>query len=233
MLLREALYQTYDQILDVSSTLERIKTCEAYLKDMGAQYYCFYNKTLLKNFKNPFSRITNYPPEWMERYMEKGYSKLDPAILLPLKTQKPCKWDTSDKSNVVMMEAYQRGIKWGFSLPLLCKDQDFSLLTMAFENQYKRDYFYKEYLTTDLQGLVVLFHVVVTRARTLYEKAPLTRRETEILGWLYKGKGYRDIADLEKISVSTVQSHITNIYSKLNVENRAAAIYMGQHYGIL
>jgi len=49
----------------------------------------------------------------------------------------------------------------------------------------------------------------------------LTRRETEILDLLIQGLSYKEIAAKCYISPETMNSHIKNIYQKLNVHSRA------------
>jgi DNA-binding NarL/FixJ family response regulator len=73
----------------------------------------------------------------------------------------------------------------------------------------------------------VLFRIVETRSSTeearLRERLGLTAREAEVLLWIGHGKGTRDIAEILSMSPRTVQKHLEQIYSKLGVENRAAA----------
>ena len=52
----------------------------------------------------------------------------------------------------------------------------------------------------------------------------LTEREKEILALLAKGNSYKMIADECKISYSTVNNHISNIYDKLYVNSATEAI---------
>ncbi|HEU5138672.1 MAG TPA: response regulator transcription factor [Bacillales bacterium] len=60
--------------------------------------------------------------------------------------------------------------------------------------------------------------------RKLHEE--LTGREIEILRLIAEGKTNHDIADELFIAVKTVKTHITNIFSKLEVDDRTqAAIY--------
>jgi DNA-binding NarL/FixJ family response regulator len=49
----------------------------------------------------------------------------------------------------------------------------------------------------------------------------LTSRENEILKFLNRGLTYKEIADQCGISIQTLNSHIKNIYHKLNVHSRA------------
>ncbi len=73
----------------------------------------------------------------------------------------------------------------------------------------------------------VLFRIMETRSSTeearLRDRLGLTVREAEVLLWIGHGKGTRDIAEILGMSPRTVQKHLEQIYSKLGVENRAAA----------
>ena len=66
------------------------------------------------------------------------------------------------------------------------------------------------------------------------EKKPLhddlTEREMDVLKRLAEGKTNQDIADELFIGIKTVKYHITNIFSKLHVDDRTqAAIYAHKH----
>ena len=52
----------------------------------------------------------------------------------------------------------------------------------------------------------------------------LSKREQEILEQLSRGFRYKEIADKLFISLDTVRTHIRNIYEKLQVNNRTAAL---------
>lgn len=51
----------------------------------------------------------------------------------------------------------------------------------------------------------------------------LTRRETEVLSWISKGKTNRDIGEILGMSPRTVNKHLEHVFEKLGVETRAAA----------
>lgn len=51
----------------------------------------------------------------------------------------------------------------------------------------------------------------------------LTKREAEVLLWIAQGKSNRDVAEILSCSPRTVNKHLEQIYSKLNVENRTTA----------
>lgn len=60
----------------------------------------------------------------------------------------------------------------------------------------------------------------------------LTAREFEILQLIVKGFSYKEIASQCFISAHTLNTHIKNIYQKLNIHSRAeiAARYLGNKY---
>lgn len=53
----------------------------------------------------------------------------------------------------------------------------------------------------------------------------LTRKELEVLEEIKKGATYRQIAAHLKVSESTIQTHIKNIYRKLGVNSRGSAVF--------
>jgi len=57
--------------------------------------------------------------------------------------------------------------------------------------------------------------------KTELEQSNITEREKEILQLLIKGNSYKEIAVALFISVETLNSHIKNIYRKLNVHSRS------------
>jgi DNA-binding CsgD family transcriptional regulator len=52
----------------------------------------------------------------------------------------------------------------------------------------------------------------------------LTEREAEILGWVARGKTNQEIAALLVVSPHTVRKHLENVFEKLGVHTRTAAV---------
>ncbi|HWT70832.1 MAG TPA: response regulator transcription factor [Oxalicibacterium sp.] len=61
----------------------------------------------------------------------------------------------------------------------------------------------------------------------------LTKREASILDLIARGDSYGDVARQLTLSVGTVQTHIKNIYDKLSVHSRGAAVYEASRRGLL
>lgn len=71
---------------------------------------------------------------------------------------------------------------------------------------------------------VVLFEEKRKISGTKLENLGLTRREGEVLFWIAQGKSDADIGTIFGISKHTVSKHAQNIYIKLGVETRTAAM---------
>ena len=69
--------------------------------------------------------------------------------------------------------------------------------------------------------MIEAFHEPTSESLQQYD---LTVRETEILFSLVDGLSYKKIADKYYISISTIRSHICNIYQKLHVHSKASAV---------
>ena len=61
----------------------------------------------------------------------------------------------------------------------------------------------------------------------------LTRRELEVLHLIAVGASNQQIADALVVSLSTVKTHINNIYTKLHVQSRLQAVTAAREHGIL
>ncbi len=57
----------------------------------------------------------------------------------------------------------------------------------------------------------------------LRDALSLTYREAEVLLWLSRGKSNRDIADILVLSPRTVNKHLEQVFTKLQIENRTSA----------
>ncbi|GHE11155.1 response regulator [Streptomyces alanosinicus] len=62
---------------------------------------------------------------------------------------------------------------------------------------------------------------------------PLSAREREVLALVARGTSNREIARELFISEATVKTHLTHLYTKLGVNDRAAAVAAGYDRGIL
>ena len=65
------------------------------------------------------------------------------------------------------------------------------------------------------------------------DSVSVTRREKEILRALAEGLAQKEIAEKLYIAQATVNTHIQNIYDKLNVRNSVGAVVEALRKGII
>ncbi|MEU4197459.1 response regulator transcription factor [Kribbella sp. NPDC026611] len=85
-------------------------------------------------------------------------------------------------------------------------------------------------------GRTVLSPAVASRLVTAVREpapSPLAAREREVLALVAKGTSNRDIARELFISEATVKTHLSHVFTKLGVNDRAAAVAKGYEQGIL
>ena len=75
--------------------------------------------------------------------------------------------------------------------------------------------------------------IIGTFTSNIPKTSPLTTREQEILTMLCDGMNYRSISEALFLSTHTVKTHIKNIYRKLHVHNRAAAVKKAIQDGLI
>ncbi len=61
----------------------------------------------------------------------------------------------------------------------------------------------------------------------------LSRRESQVLDLIARGFTYPEIALQMAISLTTVQTHVRNIYGKLGVHSKTEAVYEARQFGLL
>ncbi|MEU9335186.1 response regulator transcription factor [Streptomyces sp. NPDC048290] len=86
------------------------------------------------------------------------------------------------------------------------------------------------------EGRTVLSPAVASRLVSAVRapgNEPLSAREREVLALVAKGTPNREIARTLFISEATVKTHLTHLYTKLGVKDRAAAVAAAYERGIL
>lgn len=75
------------------------------------------------------------------------------------------------------------------------------------------------------------FQMIQQKNDSKQESHPLSAREMDILNAIAEGKNYIAIAEKLFISPHTVRKHMTNIYEKLHVHSKVAAVTLAMNKG--
>jgi two-component system NarL family response regulator len=102
-------------------------------------------------------------------------------------------------------------------------------------------YLLKDSLSDDLIRLVREVHaggrplpeIVRARLEDRAGRPTLTQREVDVLELVMRGHRNKEIGKTLNISGETVEAHLKNIFTKLNVHDRTAAVYVALRRGIM
>jgi putative nucleotidyltransferase with HDIG domain len=83
----------------------------------------------------------------------------------------------------------------------------------------------------DLRGLLFEYPHAGTAPRRASEPCPLSAREVDALRGLAEGKVYKQIAQELTLSVSTIRTHLHNVYKKIGAVDRAQAVLIARERG--
>jgi NarL family two-component system response regulator LiaR len=113
----------------------------------------------------------------------------------------------------------------GYLLKDIAPDQ----LIQSIRNAHRGEVQLHPNAAKQLMSVIAQKEAVEARSSRL-ETDPLTEREGEILGLIARGMSNREIAQKLFISEKTVKTHVSNILSKLHLDDRTqAAIYALKH----
>lgn len=76
------------------------------------------------------------------------------------------------------------------------------------------------------------FKPKTNQLNTNWEQLGISKREFEVLQELVSGASNKEIGEKLFLSESTIKSHLSSVYTKLNVKNRSQAINKAKEAGI-
>jgi NarL family two-component system response regulator LiaR len=112
----------------------------------------------------------------------------------------------------------------------LLKDIAPDKLVQAIRNAHRGEVQLHPNVAKQLMSAVAQKDMASDSHASLFVSEGLTERESEVLGLIASGRSNREIAEKMFISEKTVKTHVSNILSKLHLEDRTqAAIYALNH----
>lgn len=186
----------------------------------------------------PFSLVT-YSQNWVNHYRAKNYVEVDPVLKEVRKSIFPVDWRNIEiktkKAKTFFNEAFEAGVgRYGLSIPVQGRNNDYSVLSITFDESLCDWNFFKNCYVRDFQILALYFHKTILDINNI--KPPsfdLSGREIEVLYWSACGKSGDEVAIILGISKSTVRFHVANIMTKLNAVNMTHAVGKGVFHGLI
>lgn len=182
--------------------------------------------------------ISNYPSEWQEIYVKRGYLHIDPTVAHGRKSQTALVWsDTLFKGTGEFWDlARSFGLRIGWAQS--CFDGHGSVGMMTFSRRaMPLTQGELDAQESNMRWLVSAGHQafsrLVSRRLKIEPDVPLTEREVEILRWLADGKTSSEVAEILCLAVDTVNYHLKHTIVKLGSANRTGAVVRAAMLGLL
>jgi LuxR family quorum-sensing system transcriptional regulator SolR len=176
-----------------------------------------------------------YPAGWSDHYQRQRYLAFDPTVSIATQRSAAVTWSEAKRhgSRQLWADASDFGLNIGIAQPVWNRTGSFGLLTLARE---KTQISPRELsaIGPHLTWLASMFHARFSNL-TLSEREDfqLSSREIEILRWSAIGKTATEVAIIIGITTRTVNYHVANILSKMNVQNKIQATVRATTLGLL
>lgn len=165
----------------------------------------------------PLNIVTEgFPENWVKKYVEQNLIDIDPAPGLAAKMPEPFLWHdiedlvpSTDDTNSFLRMMKEANVGDGVSL---------YVFGPAMQNAYVALGFGTDRIELSSESLLAIQSVAqaghlrycsISRAKA--EKSALTRRETEVLHWVAKGKSNSVIANILEVSQHTIDAHMGSV----------------------
>ncbi|RMD49536.1 MAG: LuxR family transcriptional regulator [Alphaproteobacteria bacterium] len=221
-----------------AATLDDLTALVARLRDeLGtahATYHC------VTGAGRQYGAVT-YPPEWVARYLECDYARLDPVVQGALRHFRPIDWRALDWSGRgvrgFLAEARAAGVAaQGLTVPLHGPGGHFALFSV---NADASDGAWDDFVDRHHADLVLMAHYLNEKALELdrAEGTPrlpqLSPREADVLRLLGLGLNRSAAAERLGISEHTLRVYLESARRKLGARNTVHAVALGIARGLI
>ena len=182
-----------------------------------------------------------YGDEWVQRYIDKGYLRVDPVISECYQRFHPVDWRDLDWSQKPVRgfrnEAQQFGVgHQGYSIPIHGPHGQFALFTVS---DHREDQDWDAFTVDHRRSLILLAHAFNEKALELEpdkaedSAAHLSPREVDTMTLLAMGYSRAQVADTLSISEHTLRAYIESARLKLGAQNTLQAVARAMSRGMI
>jgi DNA-binding CsgD family transcriptional regulator len=182
-----------------------------------------------------------YSTEWVDRYLDRGYVRVDPVILGCVNRFHPVEWKQLDWSSKaardLLSDAISHGVgNQGLSIPVHGPKGQFALFTA---NDSCSDGAWEIFVRDNLRDLVLIAHgfngkaLEFERGEDTAPAASLSPRELSAMTLLAKGMSRAQAAQELQISEHTLRVYIETARHKLGALNTTHAVARALTSGLI
>lgn len=182
-----------------------------------------------------------YSPAWVERYIEKGYLRIDPVIVGCFQRFHPVDWKRFDWSSkaarAFLQDAIKHGVgNQGYSIPIRGPNGQFAHFTLS-HNCSDGDW--QVFTERTRRDLILVAHSFNQKAlefqprRAADPAQSLSPREIETMTLLAIGYSRAQAADTLSISEHTLRVYVESARHKLGALNTVHAVARALNRGLI
>lgn len=206
------------------------------LKIKNAAYLALHCPPLTRN--GFYSEVT-YSEDWVKRYNERGYIKIDPVIPAASAGILPIDWNEIDKSKPAVKAFFEDAANYGvgnqgITIPIRGKNHERAFFSVNMQANMQE---WKNFISKNISNLHVVSHYyhnkVLETHSIKFPDIQLSPRQIEALRWAFCGKSTRDIAVILGLSPHTVATYLETARYRLNALNVTHAAGIAMTLGLI
>ncbi|MGR3495704.1 helix-turn-helix transcriptional regulator [Citreimonas sp.] len=224
--------------LESADSLERLQAASVAFRDFYGINHVVYHWV---NSAGEQYGCGTYDDVWVDRYLEKGYLRVDPVIQGCYQKFHPIDWKRLDWSSkaarAFLQDAIAHGVgNQGFSIPIRGPNGQYALFTVS---HICSDEDWEEFTTTNRRDLILIAHcfnqvaLQLEPGRAPDQGQPLSPREVEAMTMLAIGLSRAQAADKLQISEHTLRVYVESARFKLGALNTTHAVARALSRGLI
>jgi len=227
----ELLGDTFDALGGAHALGTLRREVAKFTRQMGFDRFAYALRVVAPSLPAKHYAMTDYPRAWGERYLARGYFKLDPIIVHCERSPLPALWDDGAFHDRRACEFWEEARSFGLrsGLSIAVRDGPAAIGVFSLSRDKRLDVRGEDLAA--LVGRASVFATLLQHAvsrirsppRTPWPTSPLTMREVECLKWTIDGKTAWEIGQILGITERTVRFHLYNVLPKLGAANKAQA----------
>lgn len=232
------MLESFIEQLHEVQTLNELNDQVVALRDMLDVEHIVYHS--VKSTGEQYAALT-YSPDWVARYLDKDYARIDPVVQACYRRFHPIDWKRLDWSSKgardFLGEAIDSGVgNQGFSVPIRGPSGQFALFTVS---DNTTDDQWTLYTEEHIRDLILVSHYINQKALELERGTDhshvvsLSPRETDALTLLAMGYSRAQAAESLSISEHTLRVYIESARFKLAAMNTTHAVARALSQGLL
>ena len=182
-----------------------------------------------------------YSSEWVDRYVEKDYLKMDPVIFGCFQRFHPVDWKQLDWASKAARAFFQDAIEYGvgnqgYTIPIRGPNGQFALFTVSNDCS---DEEWAKFIETHGRDMMIVAHemnkaaILLETGSDKFQMPSLSPRELSAMTYLAKGFSRAQAAEELDISEHTLRVYIEAARHKLGALNTTHAVARALSSGII